>query len=62
MNLVVYRCRSRSLKPLTILLHKPLQDFQDKNGQASVWTAQQQAVQVLLEMPAELQTFVTKTH
>jgi transcriptional regulator with XRE-family HTH domain len=48
------------LEMLAILLHKPLRDFQDKNGQAGVWTAQQQAVQVLLEMPAGLQNFVTK--
>jgi len=48
------------LETLAILLHKPLRDFQDKNGQTGVWATQQQAVQVLLEMPAGLQNFVTK--
>jgi transcriptional regulator with XRE-family HTH domain len=48
------------LETLAILLHKTLRDFQYENGQAGVWAVQQQAVQVLLEMPPGLQNFVMK--
>jgi transcriptional regulator with XRE-family HTH domain len=48
------------LEMLAILLHKPLQDFQSKNSQAGVLTAQQQAVDGLPEMPAGLKDFVMK--
>jgi len=48
------------LETFAILLDKPLRDFLDKTGQAGVWAGQQQAVQVLMEMPAGLQSFITK--
>jgi transcriptional regulator with XRE-family HTH domain len=42
-----------------VLQHSP-KDFQDKHGPFGAWTTQQAAIQGLLEMPPELQEFVSK--
>jgi transcriptional regulator with XRE-family HTH domain len=43
----------------SILRHSP-KDFQDKHGPVGVWVAQQVAIQGLLELPPDLQSFVSK--
>lgn len=54
---------SLSLPELEIIssaLDRPLRDFQDRQGPAGKREAQRKMVQGLMEMPPELQTFVSK--
>lgn len=48
------------LEILASALNRPLKYFLDRNGPVGAWSAQQQAIQGLLDMPPELQSFVSK--
>ncbi len=49
-----------TLEMIAASLGQPMREFQDKSGPIGAWSAQQLAVQSLLEMPSELQSFVIK--
>jgi transcriptional regulator with XRE-family HTH domain len=52
--------------PVTVLemileaLGRPLKEFQDRYGPVGAWSAQQQAVKGFLDLPSDLQAFVSK--
>ncbi len=48
------------LESLSSALSRPIREFQDRYGPVGVWSNRQHAVKGFLEMPAELQSFVTK--
>lgn len=48
------------LETIAARLNRPIRDFQDKSGPVGAWASQQIAVQSLLEMPPELQSFIVK--
>ncbi len=48
------------LESLSSALSHPIREFQDRFGPVGAWSNQQHAVKGFLEMPVELQSFVTK--
>jgi transcriptional regulator with XRE-family HTH domain len=48
------------LERLAGILNRPLREFQDRHGPVGGWVNQQHAVKGFLEMPSELQAFVSK--
>ena len=48
------------LEALANALNRPLREFQDRYGPVGVWSSRQRAVKDFLEMPIELQAFVSK--
>ena len=49
-----------ALETLAGALNRSLRDFHDHSGPVGVWTTQKHAVKDFLELPLELQTFVSK--
>jgi len=49
-----------ALEALSAMLNRPIQDFQDRHGPVGVWAEQQRAIQAFLELPTEVQSFVSK--
>ncbi|UCH59486.1 MAG: transcriptional regulator [Anaerolineales bacterium] len=48
------------LEALSPMLNRSIQDFQDQHGPVGVWAEQQRAVKVFLDLPSEIQSFVSK--
>jgi transcriptional regulator with XRE-family HTH domain len=48
------------LEALAGVLNRSLRDFHDRSGPVGVWSSQKHAVKDFLELPAELQAFVSK--
>ncbi|RPI29522.1 MAG: helix-turn-helix domain-containing protein [Chloroflexota bacterium] len=48
------------LETLALALNRPVRDFQDRHGPVGLWVTQQRAMQGFLEMPPDLQAFVSK--
>ncbi len=48
------------LEAVSAVLGHPIEDFIDKHGPVGVWSNQQQSVQDYLNLPEELQVFVSK--
>lgn len=49
-----------TLEVICARLNRPVEEFFDRQGPVGVWIGQQQAVQEFLQLPAELQDFVSK--
>ncbi len=49
-----------TLEALSTMLNRPIQDFQDRHGPVGVWAEQQRAIQAFLDLPIEIQSFVSK--
>jgi len=48
------------LEVICARLNRPIEEFFDKQGPVGVWSGQQQSVQEFLQLPEELQAFVSK--
>lgn len=48
------------LEALGEMLNRSIRDFQDQRGPVGTWNTQQIAMEAFMEMPTELQTFVSK--
>jgi transcriptional regulator with XRE-family HTH domain len=49
-----------SLEIIAVALKRPVKDFQDQHGPVGVWSIRQRAINGLLEMPPDMQNFVSK--
>ncbi|MGE5222769.1 MAG: helix-turn-helix domain-containing protein [Omnitrophica WOR_2 bacterium] len=48
------------LEMIAQVANRPVQEFQDHSGPVGAWSAQQRAVESLMELPQDLQVFVCK--
>lgn len=48
------------LEAVSSVLNRSIQEFQDKHGPVGVWVDQQRAVKAFLDLPPELQVFVSR--
>jgi len=48
------------LEALSQVLNRPLKDFQDRHGPVGTWVAKQNAMKGFLDMPSDMQIFVSK--